>query len=203
MGGMTACILLIRHAAHAQAGKVLSGRTLGLSLSDAGVAEAQALAAFLAKEPLDAVQASPVERAQRTAAFLARPHGLKVETVKSLDELDFGTWTGRSFEELAGDPDWAYWNACRSEARPPDGESMVEAQARALDHIAFVARRHASGTIAMVTHCDIIRAIVCGILGLSLNRTLYFSVDTGSVTRLTVDGEFIQLLSLNQYPDRR
>ncbi len=39
-----------------------------------------------------------------------------VEKVEDLDEIDFGTFTGRSFADLDGDPDWRTWNEDRANA---------------------------------------------------------------------------------------
>ena len=125
---VTATILLIRHAAHGHLGSILSGRTAGIPLTEAGVAQARALAVRLADAAPDIVQASPVQRAQETAAAIASTCKRSVETVAALDEIDFGEWTGRAFDDLAGGDAWDAWNSRRSEATPPGGESMAAAQ---------------------------------------------------------------------------
>lgn len=77
---------------------------------------------------------------------------------------------------------------------------MLAAQDRAMRHLRLAAERQAGGTIVMVTHCDIIRAIVSGVLGMSLDLMLRFNVDTASVTRVCVGPWGAQLLSLNEQP---
>lgn len=182
---------------------MLSGRRGGLSLSPTGISQARALADCLAGTTLDAVHASPLERAQSTARALAERLNLPVRTVDDLQEVDFGDWTGRSFAELEGNSDWAHWNAHRAAAAAPGGESMAQAQARAMEHVLGAAQELPGGTIAMVTHCDIIRAVVCAVLGLSLDRILAFDVDPASITRLTVDRGQGRLHSLNECPAAR
>ena len=191
--------MLIRHAAHAQLGAVLSGRLPGLPLNPRGRAQAERLARRLADEPLAALHASPVQRAQETAASIARAQpGLAVTTIAALDEVDFGEWQGQAFTDLAADPRWAEWNAHRAAAIAPGGEAMASAQERAWAHVARTARDAAGETIAMVTHCDIIRALVARILGLSLDRLLAFEVGPASLTRIELGEWGARLLSLNE-----
>src|SRR5687767_1544713 len=85
--------LLIRHATTDTVGKRLAGRLPGVSLNEAGRAQAQQLAARLAGLPVAAIYSSPLERAVETARPLAQ--GLQLETAvcEAFLELDFGEWT--------------------------------------------------------------------------------------------------------------
>jgi broad specificity phosphatase PhoE len=196
---VSAQILMIRHAAHAQLGAVLSGRLPDMPLSAAGRRQADALAARLAAIPLDALHASPVQRAQETARALAMAQpGLAIETVPALDEVDFGEWQGRAFAQLAGDPRWEHWNAQRGSARAPGGESMAAAQDRAWRHVVATALARPGATIAMVSHCDVIRAVVARVLGLPLDRLLSFEVGPASLTRIEIGEWGSRLHSLNE-----
>ncbi|WP_267382331.1 MULTISPECIES: histidine phosphatase family protein [unclassified Sphingomonas] len=194
-----ATFLLIRHAAHNDVGQRLSGRLPGLELSAAGRAQADDLTQRLRAEPLAAVRSSPRERTVATAQAIAVPHGLTVTTEDALDEIDFGDWTGRSFASLAGDPVWDDWNGARATGTAPGGERMADAQVRIVHHLAAIAAHEPLGCTAIVTHCDMIRAIVCHLLGLSLDRLLRLAVEPASVTRIAMDGDGSgQLLSLNE-----
>lgn len=75
-------------------------------LSDEGVGEAKRMAVRLAGQGIDAVHVSPQARAVQTGAIVAAALGLAVEEVAALDEIDFGGWTGRSFDALGPDPEW-------------------------------------------------------------------------------------------------
>ncbi|MDZ4308105.1 histidine phosphatase family protein [Allopontixanthobacter sp.] len=121
-----ATILLIRHAAHAHLGQVLSGRTAGGQLTFEGVKQAQQLARHLAHETITEVHTSPVLRARETAQELAATLGTDARIDDAFNEVDFGEWTGRSFGDLARDSRWRMWNGNRAQARAPDGESMME-----------------------------------------------------------------------------
>lgn len=196
---MTATILLIRHAAHSHLGRILSGRTSDVALSSQGAAQAAHLAQELANAPIDAIHTSPVQRAQETAQAVAQVRsGCEVQVIPALDEVDFGVWSGRTFDELKSDPRWTVWNQARAGAAAPDGESMAAAQARAWAHVEASALAAPGSTIAMVSHCDIIRAIVAHVLGLSLDRYDRFDVDPASCTRLAIGDWGAKVLTLNE-----
>lgn len=195
---MTATILMIRHASHGHLGRVLSGRSPDIPLSELGTEEARALADDLAAEPITRLHASPVQRAQETARAIGDALNLSTETVDALNEVDFGEWTARTFDVLSDDPDWRKWNETRSLARPPGGETMQVVQKRAAAHVRATAAAYPGETIAMVSHCDVIRAVVADVLDLSIDRMLSFDVDPASVTRIVAGDWGMRLVSLNQ-----
>jgi len=175
-------ILLIRHAEHPLSAKTLVGRDDNtVHLSALGRQQAAQLAKLLAEEPIDCLQSSPRLRCIETAEALATEFDLPVIVEPALDEIDFGVWTGAEFARLANDPKWRAWNAKRSRARPPGGESMAEVRNRVLRHIESTNRRYPSWTVAMVTHAEIIRAIQLHGAGLSADGWQSFDVPLASV----------------------
>jgi probable phosphoglycerate mutase len=195
---VTATILLIRHASHIEFGRILSGRRRDVSLSREGLEQAEIVGDLLGVEPLTAVYSSPRERAYYTARDIAEPHSLKVDIADGFDELDFGEWSGVSFDNLEGDPLWCAWNETRSSARPPGGESMAEAVARAVTALAAIARQHPEESVAIVTHCDIIRGVIAHYLGLPLDNLLRFDIDPASVSRLAIGDWGARIISVNE-----
>jgi len=196
--------LLIRHAPHEQLGVSLSGRTPGLRLSAAGERQAAVLGAWLAgsagARAIDRVQAGPLDRTMQTAQAIAAVAGRPVEPIAALDEIDFGAWTGRRFDQLPSDPAWSIWNTARSTAVAPNGESMAVAQARIVAHLEATARDRDGETIAMVSHCDMIRAALAWVLGLSLDRLLRFDIDPASVSTIVLGDWGGRVVRLNQAP---
>ena len=195
---MTLNLLLIRHAAHVELGRTLSGRRRDIALSEDGLQQAEIVADLLAVEPLDAVYSSPRERAWYTARELAERLGQKVRPSDGLDEVDFGEWTGLAFDALEGDPGWDEWNTARASARPPGGESMAEAVERSVAEVQRIALEHRGGTVAAVSHCDIIRGLIAYYLGLPLDNLLRFDVDPASVSRLVVGDWGARVMSVNE-----
>ncbi|HYZ32187.1 MAG TPA: histidine phosphatase family protein [Crenalkalicoccus sp.] len=194
---MAATLLLIRHAAHARVAEVLCGRMDGVHLDAAGRAQAAALGARLAGEALAAVCTSPLPRAVETAEAIARPHGLVPERMEDLTEIAFGDWTGRPFAALRDDPDWQRWNAMRASARPPGGEAMAEVRDRVLRGLQVLAARHPEARMAVVSHADVIKAAVAGILGLSLDAHDRFEIAPASVSTVVLWPGGGKVLGLN------
>ena len=195
---MTATILLIRHAAHVELGRFLSGRRRDVALSTEGLEQAEIVADLLSVEPISAIYSSPRERAYYTARSIAEPHDLKVTIADGLDEVDFGDWTGAAFDQLEGDAAWSDWNEARGSARPPSGESMTEATERAVAALAEIAADHNGGTVACVSHCDIIRGLIAHHLGLPLDHMLRFDVDPASVSRIALGAWGARIMTVNE-----
>ncbi|ACA16577.1 Phosphoglycerate mutase [Methylobacterium sp. 4-46] len=179
---MTTTFFLVRHAAHGHLDRTLCGRMPGIRLGEEGRAQARALALRLTPERLDAVYASPLERAQETAAPIAAAAGLGVDTLPGLNEIDFGEWSGRSFEDLHGDPRWTYWNTARHVTRPPGGETVLEAQARAVGTLEALRARHGEARLALVSHADVIKLVLAYALGLAPDAMGRFEVSPASVS---------------------
>src|SRR6478609_2199403 len=123
-------LVLVRHAVTAHTGPILSGRMPGIDLSDKGVGQADATAQRLAKLPVAAVYASPIERTTQTAKQIAAHHGLEVIALPGVIEADYGDWTGGKIAELAKTDEWKVVQVAPSRAKFPNGESLYEMQVR-------------------------------------------------------------------------
>jgi probable phosphoglycerate mutase len=178
-------VLLVRHAMNdwVKTGK-LAGRTPGVHLNDKGQEQAAALAERLAQWPITAVYASPLERAQETAAPIAEAHQLPVETSLGIGEVDFGEWTGKKLKKLAKKPLWRLVQGRPSYMRFPDGESFREFQSRAIDEVELLAATHPGQAIVLVSHADVIKAIVAHYLGLHLDQFQRLMISTASLSML-------------------
>src|SRR4051794_936171 len=118
--------LLVRHGSTDALGKWLAGRQAGVLLNEQGQIEAGLLPARLAAVPIAAIYSSPMERAQQTAEPLSRNRKLDIHVNDQFNEIDFGEWTSKSFEELDRVPGWRDFNQFRSSVRLPGGESMLQ-----------------------------------------------------------------------------
>jgi probable phosphoglycerate mutase len=176
-------VLLVRHGTTPTTGAVLPGRAPGLHLADAGVAQAEAVAARLAALPrIDAVYCSPLERTRETARPVGQARGLPVKVDRGLLECDFGEWTGRPLKELAKEPAWATVQRYPSGFRFPGGESFLEMSARITGAVHRLAARHPGGVVVAVSHADPIKAAVADALGTHLDLFQRINVSPCSVT---------------------
>jgi probable phosphoglycerate mutase len=170
----------------------------GVPLSPAGLAEAERLATRLQEDELAAVYSSPLERAVTTASHVARGAGLRVELCDGLIEIDFGEWTGKTFDELARDPAWHRFNACRGSAQVPGGESALHVQARIVAVLDAMRTKHPGAAVALVTHADVIRAAVLHCAGAPLDLFDRFEISPASVTAIEIGEDSPRLLYVNE-----
>ena len=178
-------MLFVRHGTTATTGRTLPGRAAGLHLSDAGRAQADAVAARLGELPkVDAVYASPLERTRETAAPIAKARRLRVRTERGLLECDFGDWTGKQLKALMKKPEWATVQRYPSGFRFPGGESFHEMQTRITAAVADLAARHRGGVVVCVSHADPIKAVVADGMGTHLDLFQRIVISPCSVTTI-------------------
>ncbi len=192
-------ILLVRHGVTGSTGKVLPGRAPGLHLSDAGVAQAQAVAERLLALPKapTALYVSPLERTKETAAPIARLLQLKPILTKGLLECDFGDWTGESLAVLRKKREWQAVQHAPSTFTFPNGESFAGMQQRMWDTLSTIAQRHRGETVVVVSHADPIKAAVTFAQGVPLDLFQRTVISTCSVSALLLSDTTPIVLSVN------
>ncbi len=194
-------ILLIRHGNTDLLGRVLYGRMPGVHLSAEGCRQAQALAQALKNRyRLAAVVSSPLERALETARFIADAQALEVSTDEGILEIDFGSWMGKPFTELADLQDWTRYNQCRSTSSAPGGELMLQVQTRAWASLQKIVDRYRQeeATVAVVTHGDVVRALLLLLLGMPIDHIHRLEVAPASVSEVLLDSGHPRVLTVNQ-----
>jgi probable phosphoglycerate mutase len=134
---------------------------------------------------ITAVYASPLERTRETAGLIASRLGLRVRIARGLNECDFGEWTGSSLKELIKLPEWTTVQRYPSGFRFPGGESFTGMQARMVETVADLCRRHQGETIVAVSHADPIKAVVADALGTHLDLFQRIVVSPCSVTAIS------------------
>lgn len=159
----------------------LRGRTcrgqVDVPLSPIGEARSSAAAAWLHahRPPPDRVYSSDLSR----CLHLARAIHPDPRVSAALREQDMGTWDGRTWEDLTReDPAGtsAYWDDY-VDARPPGGESYREVYARVNR---WWAEEAPEGQVVIVTHIGVIRALLCGWMGLGPGQALRWAPDYAS-----------------------
>lgn len=153
---MSARIWLVRHGetAWSRSGQH-TGRT-DIPLTDAGRANARALAPALAGIDAGLVLCSPLGRARETAALA----GLVPDDYDDdLLEWDYGCWEGRTTAQIRadlGDPHWTVWDDDATAGTTP-GERLADVAQRVTRVIARCAPVFADGRdcvlVAHATSC--------------------------------------------------
>jgi probable phosphomutase (TIGR03848 family) len=183
-------VLLVRHGrTTANATGVLAGWTPGVHLDEAGVAQAAAAGARLAPVPLAAVVTSPLERTRETAEHLltGRDPAPALHLDERVGECHYGEWTNQPLKALAKDPLWKVVQSHPSAAVFPGGEGLAQMSARAVAAVrewdARVAAEHGpDAVLAVVSHGDVIKAVLADALGSHLDAFQRIAVDPASVS---------------------
>ena len=191
---------LLRHGQHNLLGRALAGRMEGVGLTERGRAEIAAAAERFAREKIAAIYASPLQRTRESAEIVAERLGLPIAFRDDLLELDFGEWTGATFDSIRGHPGWHAWNTQRSLARIPGGESMREVQHRAVEALVQLTECHPSETVVVVCHGDVIRAMLVFALGMPLDFYNRIEMVQGSISSIQIEPERIRVLRINERP---
>lgn len=190
--------LLVRHGLTPTTGKVLPGRARGLNLADAGRAQAQAAADRIATlSRVDAIYASPLERARQTAAPIAKARGLAVKVDRGLLECDFGDWTGAELKKLMKLPEWSTVQRAPSTFRFPGGESFTEMQGRMVATLDRLRAAHHGGVVVCVSHADTIKAAVAYAMGTHLDLFQRVVISPCSITAIAYSAGGPVVLTVN------
>jgi broad specificity phosphatase PhoE len=186
---MTTTVHLVRHGKVENPASVIYGRLPGYHLSRVGKRQAEAARDRLAEGDLKVVWASPLERAQETAAIIAEPHGIEVVTDDRL--IESGTTlegAGRRVRDLLFSP--GLWWSLRNPLTPSWGESFSEIRQRMLDAVREAMSAAEGAEVAVVSHQT---PVLVARLGLARRRVppwlAFTRCETGSVTTLVLDGE--------------
>lgn len=188
-------LLLVRHGLPNRSGATDAGRA-DPGLSAAGHAEAQAVAAWLVDERVDAVYSSPLLRARETAAPLAQALGVSVVIDEDLAEWDRDADAYLHIEDLqrTNDP---IWQAMASGDLEALGIDPVHFRRRVVDALDGIAAAHPSQVVTVACHGGVINAYTAAVAG--LDRILWFSPDYGGISRIRVSRRGVRsIVSLNE-----
>ena len=147
-------ILLVRHGeTDGNAARIL--QRPDVPLNDRGLRQAGQLARRLSALGFARILCSDLLRARMTAAPLAARSGVAIEQSPLLQERNFGDLRGMAYAALSEDP-------FGPDVRPPNGEDWPTFHARVADAFAFIVsrRRGVNGTVVVVTHGLVCRALV-------------------------------------------
>ncbi|MGH9305898.1 MAG: histidine phosphatase family protein, partial [Acidimicrobiales bacterium] len=172
-------LILIRHAEPVRI-QATEGRA-DPGLHQRGLAQAEALAAAMAGERLDAVWSSPMRRARETAAPLARVQGLDVIVDPALVEFDRNSASYIPIEEMIATGD----ERLAAMGRDDLGHFGTDASTFRKGAVAAIERvidAHPSQTVAIVSHGGIMNAYLSHIIG--LDRLFFYEPRYAAPTRV-------------------
>jgi alpha-ribazole phosphatase len=161
-------------------------------LTEVGRRQAEATSARLAGERIDAIYSSDSPRALQTARIIAARHDLEPVPDPGLRERMAGDFEGLGLQEVvARHPTvWEERNADVWGWRPPGGETFREVLERAGAVIGRLQRMYPEGTVIVVTHMGVTRALFTRLAGISLADTYRLIFPSTGVSIFTLqDGK--------------
>ena len=163
-------LVLLRHG---QTDYNVTGRMQGhidSVLTEAGQAQAVAVAPEVARLGPDRLISSDLQRAVHTAEAVAAATNLPVKFDSRLRETNLGEWQGLTVAQV--EEKWpgaiAAWRSDPAYT-PPGGESRIEVVRRSRPVVDELDEEYADnpqGIVVMVAHGGMIAGLVCGLLGL-------------------------------------
>lgn len=159
-------------------------------LSELGRQQAQVVSQRLAALPIEAIYASPLERARTTAEPLAEALGLEIKTDERLKEINVGVFQGMLWSEVREQhPEFAEkWASQDPDYVIPQGESRRQLMLRGAEVLQHI---HDQGhqQVAVVAHGAILSAAFKALFGIPVELNP-FSLHNASITKIKWDGEF-------------
>lgn len=197
-------LVLIRHAhSEANAAGILSGRLPNMHLSEKGIKQAFDLSQRLGSFPVAQLRISPMERCFETIQpwikdfLIPRAKDFAPVIDHNISEVDYGVWSGKKLSVLSKNKLWRTVQESPSRMYFPSGEGIAQMQTRAMQTVHELADLKKKGAGVIVSHGDVIKAIVASALGIHLDEFQRIVIDPASVTVIEYSGIKPRVLLLN------
>src|SRR3974390_589826 len=163
-------IYLIRHGQVTGHDQPRYNGQADVGLTDVGLEQYHVLKERLSGAPLSACYSSDLSRCAIGAKIICDRFGLEPEHRSELRELNIGVWEGLTWQEIA--ERWpAEWQARLSDLvnyRVPQGENLLDVEARVMPVIAEIVERHQGEEVLVVAHGGVNRIVLLNAIGAPL-----------------------------------
>jgi broad specificity phosphatase PhoE len=198
---MKTTLIAVRHGqSQANLENKFAGTT-DAPLSALGHVQAQKTAEYLAATPIDVILSSPLSRAYATAEPIAKSHGLPITVVDDLHEIYGGKWEGMYWPDIITQykDQFKLWESDFSRVVCPDGDSMVDAFARAKRVLSDICERYEGKTVCFATHAGLMRSMRAVWLGGDVKMLAEIAwASNASVSRVQYENGIYRPLSYSE-----
>lgn len=160
-------------------------------LTAEGLAQADAIGKRLAREKFDAIVASDLGRAMRTAESIAFHCKLQVTPEPRLRERSFGAGEGLTYAEIDARWPGVFSRAANTDpdAAIPGGESRRRFHERIRAAFESLARAYAGRRVAVVTHGGVLAVLYRIVHGIPLAHAHKVAISNASYNAVAFDGD--------------
>jgi broad specificity phosphatase PhoE len=194
-------LLVMRHGETAWNRERRVMGTADVPLTERGREQCERAARVLAGFGIQRIVSSPLVRATESAEIIGRALGIEITHDADLEEVRFGRWQGKTYDEIATDPDYRAFASDPVTHRTPGGETIVDVQRRGL---AGLERALPGERVLFVSHGDIIRSTLCHFLAIPIVEFRRVRIDNCGISAVTLrrrrpEVKFVNMLA---DPDR-
>jgi broad specificity phosphatase PhoE len=112
-------------------------------------------------------------------------------------EMDYGKWSGKKLSKLSKEKLWKVIQNSPSKVTFPNGEKFTAMQKRAAKSLDVLAQEKKSSNHLIVSHGDVIKAMIAHLLKMKLDNFQSLVVDPASITIVDFDGQNARLIAYN------
>ena len=152
-----------------------------------GLDQAELVAEEAVKLGAEVLIASPLNRTRQTAEAIARTTGLEIIFDEAWYELSFGSWDGKSIEEVKEQEPDAYQAWLNSTAYAPGGgESWDQATVRIEEALEKLVAEYPGKKIIVVTHNGVIKTAVRLAIGAPAEAVFHVDAAPCSISSISI-----------------
>ena len=168
-------------------------------LTPHGLRQCEAVGRALSGTVVSALYASPLARAQASAAPIAAPHNLGVRVDPAFREMAFGAWEGLTRAEVAVrfPAEFEAWQVTPHLVEPAGGERLQTVAARVAAGVAALCETHGGETVVVVSHAIVTRLIVLAALGLGPDRLWSVDASPAGITEVEYQDQWVTVHRMN------
>jgi broad specificity phosphatase PhoE len=192
-------IILVRHGRTPwNKDKIFRG-TYDIPHDEVGQEEARLVGEWLKNETIHAAYCSPLSRARDTAEAVARHHGITVQDLPGLIDLNYGDWQGIPLAEVKvkyGDL-YRRWETAPHTVRFPNGETLDEVRTRTLAAVDEILKVHPNQVVLLAAHRVVNKVLSAAFIGLDNSHFWRIGQDTTAINRFQWTGTTWNIVLLN------
>lgn len=185
-------IFLVRHGDTRQTDEGRLYTDPEAELTERGRDQIRALADWLKTESPQALFSSSSKRVKSSADIIAAQLSLDITLLDAINAWRVGTWEGRTYLEVKKAEPAIYeaWVADPVSNAPPQGEAIRDVYNRTTKAVKQLIKDHEGKKIALVSHAEVVRALLVDALGMPLENYWRIAVPTGSIAKVDYSASF-------------
>jgi len=170
-----------------------------IGLSELGKKQALGIGEFLENKEIGIIYSSPFKRAIQTSEVISKKTGCGIKITYALREMNCGKWEGHTEMQIQEKfkNAWKGWHYDPQNNPIPEGESLMEVQARVLPVFNKIIKESKGKNSVVVTHYCVFNVLLCSLVSSLANFRCF---DTAPATIAEIRMENIPRLRIYSHP---